>query len=345
MTKDPGISSEISSTKKTKSVDNQAHLSIAIAVGGAMKQAGRWAGGKPDTWSSHRVAGVKGISKAVRSSASEPPIEKCYCGEIFVEKVRARELYPYPLRHRKVSIDERGELRPGEFLPKRATKVKWKWRAHHELALSLIVTAHLVCRTEGLVIRQADFALLLGVHRDTANRVLAELVQWGFVRAHARAKEVELENGGTGHHRKANRYTVTDLAIAYWEIKPVRARKSSRGVRSEKPTAKASVPAVLNPESTSHAEELATRAIDVSPAQPATEVPRETPQLDFNANRVKTRPAAFSEAPDRDRIQRPVALERDELDEWDYRRMIADWPDELRLGALSALERQRGGAQ
>lgn len=354
---DPGITASNShdNSEPPNAGPLDTNRSLGSAVNGVIHNVvvGRWSalpGGKPTTWSAHRTAGVKAADRSTR--AKEPPIAQCFNGEILVEKFRRGELYAYPLAHRRVVADEGGELRPGECLPKKA-KAAWKWRAIHERALAIIVTAHLVCQTQGLVIRQADFATLLGVHRDTANRVLHELVQWRFIASHPRRKEVDLEPAadGTprcGHHRLANRYTVTDHAIAYWSITPRRGRKSSRTLRTEKPTAKASVPTVLISESTTCATEPPAAAIDVSPAVPATDVPDETPVLDSDANRVKTRPATVSEARDRDTrpprpLQPPVDCERDDLDEGEYRRMIADWPTELRLGALSALEAKRGG--
>src|SRR5204862_6259194 len=160
-------------------------------------------------------------------------------------------------------------------------QAKWKGRAIHERALAWSVTAHLVCKTDGLVIRQADFARLLGVSRDTVNRVLHELVAWRFVASHARAKGIELAAGGAGHHRLANRYTVTEHAIAYWSIAPRKGRKSSRDLLSEKPTAKASLPTGSDSgKSTAHATEPAAPA-KVVPARAAPDVPRETGRLDF----------------------------------------------------------------
>src|SRR5213076_1975789 len=109
--------------------------------------------------------------------------------------------------------------------------------------------------------------------------------------------------GGAGHHRLANRYTVTEHAIAYWSIAPRKGRKSSRDLLSEKPTAKASLPTGSDSgKSTAHATEPAAPA-KVVPARAAPDVPRETGRLDFEANRVKTRPAASPEAPDRDRCR------------------------------------------
>jgi hypothetical protein len=262
---DPHIDS---SKKKNSSSSSKRAKSAPSNEANHASELSHWDGVAPENWKRQRTENIsaKRRFRKLAKAGELPDILDVMLRDRFVEKVSSGQLYPYPVTQRK---------RQQSQLPAAA---KWKLRDRHVRALGLVVTAHLSCKTEGLVITHAEMAHpdLLDCSERTAGTTMRELAAWGLIVTEPWFDKVE-----PGSLRQASWYRVSTFAVQYFDIRPRRARARKLAAK------------IANQE---HQAQRPDPEKEVSPTSGDVIGPAAPPALDSPS--VKARPDNPPEAPD-----------------------------------------------
>jgi hypothetical protein len=223
----------------------------------------RWRGQRIDNWTRQRAENIRAKSRFVTATKRKrvPSVYDCMLGPRFAQLLVDGKLYPYPLvqRRRRTS-----EMPPG---------AKWSLRARHLDALSLVVTAHLACDTQGLIISHATMGGLLGCSPRTAGTTMRQLVEWGLL-----SSEPWFSSTEGASLRLSSSYQVTAFAARFFDL-PTTLSKNCQAERNPPSGDAISVSAVADerlsvPDAAAvlvHAEGVKARP-DTSPEAPREQV-------------------------------------------------------------------------